>query len=141
MAGNYRDRGIGKGLRERPGAKKRIRAELGMPLPFKPERPEVAPEVSRSFTWRRNAIDLAEADKMSKIRRGAVFTRKERKMRRKLGRLEGCKGPGMHLLQQCRSQGMVDETRSLWRLTSTHRSFVSVGGRNHDRHLVMSPVA
>ena len=49
-------------MRERPVAKKRIRAELGMSLPFKPERPEVAPEVSRSFRGRRNAIEVAEAD-------------------------------------------------------------------------------
>jgi hypothetical protein len=35
---------------------------------------------------------------MGKIRRGSVFARSKRKMRRLLRRLEGRKGPGMDLL-------------------------------------------
>jgi hypothetical protein len=80
-------------------AEKGIRAELSVPLPFKPERPKVAPEVSRSFSGRRNPIKVAEADKMSKIHRGAMLTRHECEMRRTLRGLEGRKGPGMNLVQ------------------------------------------
>jgi hypothetical protein len=86
-------------LLEETMVKKRICAELSVPFPFKPERPKVAPEVSRSLEGRRNAIELAEADKMRKIRLSLIFTSNERKVRGMLRWLDSCKGPSMNFLQ------------------------------------------
>jgi len=48
---------------------------------------------------RRNAIELAEADKMRKIRLSLIFTRNERKVRGMIRWLDSCKGPSMNFLQ------------------------------------------